>query len=237
MLKSQVIDFELYAVESVRKALFDLESLADCATSIFRGVYPVESAYFIWGNLLSLPWMESYWQSEAGCDMIKPVPIEDEIAKILTSLESVHGYAGISVNPANTYLSLDLCSDEKMRVQSLAVETLLSIDEALHCLISHQPEAALPWVSSAYKFEMEVMHYAWRIADKSDESRKAAAVRHAGSRMAKQKVFTWCDENMHRFTSMDDAAGDIAETFVPQKFRAVREWMTEWKKLRSAGRP
>jgi hypothetical protein len=36
---------------------------------------------------------------------------------------------------------------------------------------------------------------------------------------------------------MDDAAFDIAGTFVDQKFRAVREWMTEWKKLRSAGTP
>ena len=61
--------------------------------------------------------------------------------------------------------------------------------------------------------------------------------RHAESRARKQQVFHWCDENMNRFTSMDDAAFDIAETFVPEKFRAVRDWLTEWKKLRSTGTP
>ena len=59
--------------------------------------------------------------------------------------------------------------------------------------------------------------------------------RHEESRARKQQVFHWCDENMNRFTSMDEAAFDIAETFVPQKFRTVREWMTEWRKLRPTG--
>ena len=59
--------------------------------------------------------------------------------------------------------------------------------------------------------------------------------RHEESRARKQLVFHWCDENMNRFTSMDEAAFDIAETFVPQKFRTVREWMTEWRKLRPTG--
>ena len=61
--------------------------------------------------------------------------------------------------------------------------------------------------------------------------------RHAESRARKHQVFLWCDENMNRFESMDDAAFDIAETFVPEKFRAVRDWLTEWKKLRSTGTP
>lgn len=61
--------------------------------------------------------------------------------------------------------------------------------------------------------------------------------RHELGRADKRRVFSWCDENMDRFKSMDDAAADIAETFVPQKFRAVRGWMTEWRKLRSTGTP
>lgn len=79
--------------------------------------------------------------------------------------------------------------------------------------------------------------YALGVKDgKSIAPRKGAAKRHTLNRDSKQKVFAWCDENMERFRSMDDAAFDIAETFVPQKFRAVREWMTEWKKLRSASK-
>ena len=69
------------------------------------------------------------------------------------------------------------------------------------------------------------------------EARGYAMKRHAGNHADKAKVFVWCDENMSRFKSMDDAAFDIAGTFVDQKFRAIREWMTEWKKLRSASTP
>ena len=64
-----------------------------------------------------------------------------------------------------------------------------------------------------------------------------AEARHKENRVDKAKVFSWCDDNMSRFSSMDDAALDIAQTFVPQKFRAVRGWMTDWRKLRSAGTP
>ena len=68
-------------------------------------------------------------------------------------------------------------------------------------------------------------------------ARIKAVKRHAENHEMKAKVFEWCDENMPRFKSMDDAAFDIAGTFIPQKFRTVREWMTEWKKLRSASTP
>lgn len=68
-------------------------------------------------------------------------------------------------------------------------------------------------------------------------ARKAAFASHEKNRIDKQTVFTWCDSNMSRFSSMDEAALDIAESFVPQKFRTVRTWMTEWKKLRSASSP
>jgi len=69
-----------------------------------------------------------------------------------------------------------------------------------------------------------------------DASRKAH-IKNATNRMDKQKIFDWCDTNMDRFRSMDAAATDIAESFVKQKFRTVRAWMTEWKKLRAAGTP
>lgn len=72
---------------------------------------------------------------------------------------------------------------------------------------------------------------------KSIDSRNFVSIRHRRSWADKMTVFKWCDENMNRFKSMDDAAQDIAESFVPQKFSTVRGWMTDWKKERSTGRP
>lgn len=71
---------------------------------------------------------------------------------------------------------------------------------------------------------------------RSELARNAAFTSHTANRAAKKQVFDWCNENMSRFKSMDDAAMDIAETFVKQKFRTVRDWMTEWKKLRPASK-
>jgi len=72
---------------------------------------------------------------------------------------------------------------------------------------------------------------------KSMEASRKAHVKNATNRIDKQKIFLWCDTDMGRFKTMDEAANDIAETFVKQKFRTVRGWMTEWKKLRAAGTP
>jgi hypothetical protein len=65
---------------------------------------------------------------------------------------------------------------------------------------------------------------------------------HEEHRAMKVDVFNWLDEKFEDFRStgksMDDIAQEqIAGKLVPLKFRTVREWMTEWKKLRSAGRP
>ena len=76
------------------------------------------------------------------------------------------------------------------------------------------------------------------VADSASTKARLKAIKgHAKNHSDKAKVFDWCDKTMSNFSSMDDAAFDIAETFIPQKFRAVRDWMTEWKKLRSASTP
>ncbi|MDH1379321.1 hypothetical protein N5J07_07600 [Comamonas aquatica] len=64
---------------------------------------------------------------------------------------------------------------------------------------------------------------------------KGANARHKENRDSKADVFEWLDKHMHEYKSMDDAAFAIAEKVVPMKFRTVRQWLTEWKKLRSAG--
>ena len=53
----------------------------------------------------------------------------------------------------------------------------------------------------------------------------------------KVDVFAWCDDKMIDFKSMDSAAESIAGKLVPATFRTVREWIGEWKKLRSASTP
>lgn len=66
-------------------------------------------------------------------------------------------------------------------------------------------------------------------------AKKAAAARHSENRAMKQQVFEWCDAHMADAPSMDTAASRVAGVVVPVAWRTVRDWMTEWKKLRSAG--
>ena len=65
----------------------------------------------------------------------------------------------------------------------------------------------------------------------------AAHARHAENRTLKAEVFSWLDANMANFKSMDKAAEAIAGKIAPIAFRTAREWVGEWKKLRSAGTP
>jgi hypothetical protein len=51
----------------------------------------------------------------------------------------------------------------------------------------------------------------------------------------KAEAFIWLDQNREKYKSMDDTATAITE-LSPVKFRAAREWVAEWKKLRSTGK-
>ena len=70
-----------------------------------------------------------------------------------------------------------------------------------------------------------------------DAGRAGAAGRHTENRAIKQDVFAWLDTNMPNFKSMDSAAEAIAGKVAPVKFRTARDWVGEWKKLRSTGTP
>jgi hypothetical protein len=70
---------------------------------------------------------------------------------------------------------------------------------------------------------------------KTDQAVRAALKRHVENHAMKADVFDWLDTNfVLGQKSMDDVAMLLAGKLVPAKFRAVRSWMTEWKKLRSA---
>lgn len=60
--------------------------------------------------------------------------------------------------------------------------------------------------------------------------------RHAENRAMKVDVFTWLDSNMVNFKSMDAAAQAITRQ-QPIQFRTARDWVGEWKKVRSTGTP
>lgn len=65
----------------------------------------------------------------------------------------------------------------------------------------------------------------------------AASKIHVENRAAKADVFAWLDANFSTCASMDDAAGRMAGKLVPHTYRTVRDWVGQWKKLRSASTP
>lgn len=71
----------------------------------------------------------------------------------------------------------------------------------------------------------------------STKARLKAVKRHAENHSMKKEVFIWLDTNMSKYKSMDSAAEAIAGKVTPIKFRTARDWVGEWKKLRSASKP
>ena len=60
--------------------------------------------------------------------------------------------------------------------------------------------------------------------------------RHSENHAMKADVFVWLDANMLNFKSMDAAAQAITKQ-QPIAFRTARDWVGEWKKVRSTGTP
>lgn len=67
-------------------------------------------------------------------------------------------------------------------------------------------------------------------------ARMKAIKRHHENRSMKADVFAWLDSNMANFKSMDAAAQAIIKQ-QPIAFRTARDWVGDWKKLRSASTP
>lgn len=71
----------------------------------------------------------------------------------------------------------------------------------------------------------------------SIQAKEKAFKRHKENHAMKRDVFAWLDNNFAGYRSMDSAAESIAKCVAPIAFRTAREWVGEWKKLRSTGRP
>ena len=84
-------------------------------------------------------------------------------------------------------------------------------------------------------------HLVELIAKNHESAMQAARAlkRHSENHAMKADVFAWLDSNFANYKSMESAATAIFENkLVPIKsWRTARDWVSEWKKLRSASTP
>ena len=219
----------------MRDALYDIRALADGATAFFSGIYPIETPYNFCGSFIFLPWHDDYWRNNKNGETMSPLSIEVDVQLVAKKLLATPtGDSEDRPYLQVTYESEQLCMTPKGKVQGLATEALLCLDRALEHLADGRSLQAMNWMSGAYKNTLEATVQAHLILGISSENaRLGADARHRENRAMKQDVFAWCDAHMKKYSNMDDAAFAVAEKLVPIKFRAVRSWMTEWKKVRS----
>jgi hypothetical protein len=61
--------------------------------------------------------------------------------------------------------------------------------------------------------------------------------RQKENRAIRKDVFDWCDTNMHEYDSMNKAALALHHAnLVPVEQKTLRNWMTQWKRERSASK-
>ena len=125
------------------------------------------------------------------------------------------------------------------KVPHTALQAMAYTCEAMKCSREGDKERAWALMSAANFLAGRALaeHSSHVVAadEVKQKARKNALLRHAENHAMKEEVFAWLDQNMHRYKSMDAATSAIAGVEVPAAWRTVREWVTQWKKLRSAG--
>jgi hypothetical protein len=147
------------------------ENLGDAALALFRGLYPFEAPYFMWGDAIRLPWHDKYF---TGCDgTLSPEPIDpQELLSIASELLAV----GENNRPGGwTFLSQRLGRENRERTQGLAIEALLYIDNFLDCLGDARALDAMPWIAEAYSSIIEASCQAQIILGFAPESARVGA--------------------------------------------------------------
>lgn len=226
----------------VTDAVFDAVSLADSAASFFRGMFPIETPHFMWGDLIYLPWHTDYWTKSDDGQSFSPRSIRDESLCIAQELLEVAGTQEEGNPwPQVTFGSTVLTKSEKLVMQGLAVEVMLSVDGFLsHVSGGYLPES-LSWFAAAYKNTIECTCQAQQILGyASTNARKAAFARHRENHEMKAQVWKWYSEHKEMYPSMDKAAEALVASvkLVPVSFRTARAWIGEWvRDQRSARRP
>lgn len=223
-------------------AIFDAVALADSAGLFFRGSFPMEAPHFAWGALLNLPWHSEYWTVSTDGQSFRPNPIGEEVLRIAEELKNVAASPD-DHNPWQqlTYHSELLSKSNKLLMQGLATEVLLSVDGFLCHLSGGFLSEALPWFAAAYKNIIECTCHAQQILGYASENARTAALsRHRENHQMKAQVWDWYAQHKDEYPSMDKAAEAVVGPvkLVPVSFRTARAWIGEWvKNLRSARRP
>lgn len=114
----------------------------------------------------------------------------------------------------------------------------------LSSLLDESSQSGVDWVvlmNTAIENDLDhrsIAHFVELVTQWSDRAAQVAKAlkRHAENHSMKAEAFTWLDENMQNFRSMDKAAEAIANKVVPIAFRTARQWVGEWKKTRSTGK-
>lgn len=114
--------------------------------------------------------------------------------------------------------------DEAVIAESLGVSNLSDLVSGIESL---RPHLDVPTNTFS-------MINAVKLKTRKEGARTGANARHAENRAMKREVFTWLDTNFSAFKSMDAAATEIASKVAPIAWRTAREWVGEWRKLRSA---
>ena len=150
--------------------------------------------------------------------------------------------------------SMVLKRDEKLILTVNGLESTIPYYNAINCKRAKELYAAgrfeEAWsllvyisqsagaISVAFSTSLEIeKHYMSADQARTWLAKVAAKARHLENRAMKAEVFVWLDSNMTNFESMDSAAKVIAEKIAPIAFRTARDWVGEWKKIRSAGTP
>lgn len=210
----------------------DVNDLVECSLAMFRGVYPSESPFLLWGDTLTLPWIKKYWNLDG--ESLYPRHIEREVQKILEALGSGADNFSPATLPAQTYLAEGLSSNVQLKIQGLAVETLLAADTFIDLVMQDELLKAVPWLATTFKFHMETVQHALPLAERSNSARLSAGVAHSENRAMKEEVFEWLDENRKNYKTLDQVAHAIAGKVAPIAWRTARRWVGEWRKLRAA---
>lgn len=238
-LSSAVFDFAYTPGKSasIYQTVEDLEDLARCALSVYRGTFPSEAPYQMWSAVTALPWMDNYFPM---ADMtLAPYSLESEIYVAAARLRITYAKGLPTWKIASIVLQHSPLTDVKRLVQELAVLTLFAVDNSVKSMFREDFPEAGQWHIWAHKLHTETVNISAALAHHSRTAKKGAAKRHEENRAMKAEVFKWLDCDLNQKISKDKkkinkdkTAEAIAGKVVPVGFRAVRGWIDDWQKQR-----
>lgn len=229
-LKKRRADSEGLLLDSFRDSIdVEIESLAEAALLFFRGAYPVESPYFAWGEVKTLPWAETYSASESD----SPVSIAPDLESIAQKLLETASGAG---RPSMLTYMCDSLSTAQLKMQGLAVELLLTLDDLLNHLDRTEYLEAILLMSESHKYVSEMTIQAERLLAPT-MALKGADARHRKMRELKNWVLE--EYNRGTFASKHNASYALADAAIekarelgtrlsPQRAqKTIYDWLRE----------